>query len=216
LEEPRAFTPTEELEWTESTKSHGAPRARTRGTQLEPTRPGPSRDVVVVLGCRVEETGRMSAALERRATWAHAALRCGLAASVITSGGRRWGEHVEADVLARAFTSWGVPDAHVFPELSSLTTAENALFSAALLRRIGAERAIVVTCEWHMPRALACFRAAGVPALALPAPAPPSSLLNRARRTLHEVLSGRLDRYNLARVATIRARGVPHPFDTSP
>lgn len=158
----------------------------------------------------------MSSALARRAAWAHAALRCGLGSAVVTSGGRRWGEHVEADVLARALRRWGIPESRIFPELSSLTTAENAIFTAALLARLGAERAIVVTCAWHMPRALACFRAAGVRSAPLPAPAPPASLLTSARRTIHEALSGRLDRYNLARLATIRARGVPHPFDPAP
>lgn len=158
----------------------------------------------------------MSEALARRATWALAALRAGLASSVVASGGRRWGPHVEADVLAATFARWGVPRDRIYPELASLTTAENAVFTAALLERIGAERAIVVTCSWHMPRALACFRAAGVRCVALPAPAPPASFVTTARRAVHEALSGRLDRYNLARIAAIRARGDHHPFDPVP
>jgi uncharacterized SAM-binding protein YcdF (DUF218 family) len=175
--------------------------------------PVPPGDVVVVLGCRVETSGAMSAAMARRATWGLAAIRSGLASSIIPSGGRRWGEHVEAEVLSRAFVAAGIPSDRIFPELSSLTTVENAMFSAALLRRLSARRAIIVTCAWHMPRALSSFRAAGVRCVALSAPTPPASMATRLKRAVHEQLSSRLDRYNLERIAAVRARGDVHPFD---
>ena len=184
----------------------------TRGAPFE-EQPELGADVVVVLGCRVEATGEMSAALARRAAWGLAAIRSGLASSIVPSGGRRWGEHVEAEVLARAFVSAGVPESRIFPELSSLTTFENAMFSAALLRRLSARRVTVVTCAWHMPRALSSFRAAGIRAVALPAPTPPASVVTRLKRVIHERVSGRLDRYNLERIAVVRARGEAHPFD---
>jgi uncharacterized SAM-binding protein YcdF (DUF218 family) len=164
-----------------------------------------------VLGCRVELSGALSATLRRRADWAYVAARAGLARFVITSGGRRWGEYVEAERVAHYLVGRGLPEAGVFPELCSLTTSENALFSTALMARLGARRALVVTCNWHMPRALACFRALGVEALPLSVLTPPSTLLRTLYRRGHEVVAGRIDRSYLHSVG----RG-SHPFRESP
>ncbi|MBL8740779.1 MAG: YdcF family protein [Myxococcales bacterium] len=164
-------------------------------------------DALVVLGCRVELTGELSATLRRRADWAFVAARAGLASMVVASGGRRWGDHVEAEVVTSYLVGRGLSPSAVFPELCSLTTSENALFSSTLLRRIGARRALVVTCNWHMPRALACFRALGVDALPLSVPTPPSSLLSTLYRRGHEVVASRIDRSYLRSV-----HRPSHPF----
>jgi uncharacterized SAM-binding protein YcdF (DUF218 family) len=104
----------------------------------------------------------------------------------------------------------GLPADMVYPELCSLTTSENALFTASLLRRIGARRALIVTCNWHMPRALACFRSLGIDALPLSVPTPPSTLLATLYRRGHEVVASRIDRSYLQSVH----RG-NHPFRES-
>jgi uncharacterized SAM-binding protein YcdF (DUF218 family) len=54
----------------------------------------------------------------------------------------------------------------------SRNTAENARFSAELLRRDGIETVVVVTHAWHMRRALLAFQAAGMPARPAPTLAP--------------------------------------------
>jgi uncharacterized SAM-binding protein YcdF (DUF218 family) len=94
----------------------------------------------------------------------------------------------------------------VLLELLSLTTHENALFSAALLRRLRAEktkgednpssspiRVVVVTCSWHMRRALENFCAAGIDASPLPAGASPASSFRRIFRAGHESVCRWLD-----------------------
>ncbi len=169
-------------------------------------------DAIVVLGCRVEDDGELSSTLRRRADWAVVAHRVGLGHWVVPSGGRRWGAHVEADRLEAYLAGRGVPKEVIYPELMSLTTAENAVFSAELLGRIGARRALVVTCAWHMPRALASFRALGVDALPLPVPEGPSSLWDDVRRAAHEAVSRRLDAWTVGRVRRARRRRT-HPFD---
>jgi uncharacterized SAM-binding protein YcdF (DUF218 family) len=190
--------------------------ADTQARSEAPIAPRASDDVAVVLGCRVEDSGEPSGALRRRASWAAAAYRAGLASRIIAAGGRRWGDHVEAEATFRWLVQSGVPEDRILMELCSLTTAENAIFSAPLLRSLSKSRAIVVTCAWHMPRAVACFRAVGIEAIALSAPPPPSTLVTKVRRKVHELLSGRLDRHNFARIAAIRARGDAHPFDREP
>ncbi len=86
-------------------------------------------------------------------------------AFVIASGGRRWGEAVEADAMAEALVAGGVPGRAVVRERCSLDTIDNARFSAAILERRGIREAAVVTCSWHLPRALALFADAGVQAV---------------------------------------------------
>ncbi len=88
-------------------------------------------------------------------------------AIVVASGGRRWGTHVEADVMARELVRRGVPPSAVVRERCSLSTRDNARFTAAVMARRGAGRAAIVTCSWHMPRALALFSSAGVDAVAI-------------------------------------------------
>jgi uncharacterized SAM-binding protein YcdF (DUF218 family) len=144
-------------------------------------------DAIVVLGCKIMPSGRPSAAAARRADAAAAAYRAGVAPVVIASGGRRWGAHVESRVFGHALASAGVPRSAILTELCSLTTYENAIYSAALLRRLGARTAAVVTCGYHLPRALADFRAAGIEALPLAASSGDAGALLRVRRDLLEL-----------------------------
>jgi uncharacterized SAM-binding protein YcdF (DUF218 family) len=84
------------------------------------------------------------------------------AALVVCSGGRRWPDGVEADAMARELARAGVPERAIVRERCSLTTRENARYTAAVLGRRGIQRATVVTCSWHLPRALAFFADAGL------------------------------------------------------
>jgi len=127
-----------------------------------------SADAIVVLGCRIAPSGRPAAPAARRAATGASAFFAGVAPRIVVSGGRRWGSQIEASALRRALEGAGVPAGAVIEELCSLSTYENAIFSAAILARLGARRAAVVTCPWHMARALRAFRAAGVDAHALP------------------------------------------------
>lgn len=136
-------------------------------------------DAIVVLGCPVLEGGRPGAAAERRVHRAagafhafHAAGPGDRALLVVASGGRRWYGEAEADVIALRLVSLGVPESHIVRELCSLSTLENAAYSAEILRANGRLRPAIVTCDWHVPRALACFEWMGFAPTALPAVSP--------------------------------------------
>ena len=132
-------------------------------------------DAIVVLGCRVLPCGRLTTAAHGRASAAADAYHTGVAPLVVASGGRRWGAIVEALALRDALVARGVPASAILAELWSMTTYENAVFSTALLNRLGARSAVVVTCSWHAPRALMSFRSAGIDVTSWPreAAAPP-------------------------------------------
>ena len=153
--------------------SDGAVHERQVISPLPPAPDAEQADAIVVLGCRVSPSGRVTSTLAGRAEAASSAFLSGVAARVVASGGRRWGSSVEALALREALIVRGVPDAAIVTELWSLTTYENAVFSAALLRRLGARRAVVVSCEWPLPRAIESFRAAGIDATPWARPSSP-------------------------------------------
>jgi uncharacterized SAM-binding protein YcdF (DUF218 family) len=72
----------------------------------------------------------------------------------------------------------------------SLNTAENARFSAALLTELGAQRIFVVTCDFHMRRALSEFGRLGFDVLGLSAPSPRMGLFRGGTRAAMELASG--------------------------
>ncbi|MFO0618613.1 MAG: YdcF family protein [Polyangiaceae bacterium] len=165
---------------------------------------------IVVLGCRIDPSGRPGAAATRRADAALRAFRAGLAPRIVASGGRRWPLRgalrdggaprsvAEASAMSRYLVAEGAPESALFRELASMNTAENAIYTRALLQRITGDRApharvFVATCAWHLPRALEAFRRAGFDPTGLPAGAH-TSLVQRAALIAHELLSTRLDR----------------------
>jgi uncharacterized SAM-binding protein YcdF (DUF218 family) len=185
-------------------------------------------DAIVVLGCRILPSGRPGAPAVRRTATAASAYRAGVAPFVVASGGRRWGAQVEARVFQRELVRAGVPEDAVIEELCSLSTYENAIFSAAVLRRLvqpsGAPerppRAAIVTCPFHLPRALSNFRAAGVDAFAFPAAAAPASIAHRAYLRVHELVCGWFDARAMRRAEILVDRAelfsTPISLDTSP
>jgi uncharacterized SAM-binding protein YcdF (DUF218 family) len=150
-------------------------------------------DALVVLGCRTSSAGELSPAAARRVARAAAVWRACSARFVVASGGRRWGEAIEAVAMRAALVLAGVPRDRIALELTSLTTADNARCSAVLLARARTGRVGVVTCDWHVDRAVRAFRAVGVDAVAVPAPSPPASAWTRARRASHDAHSGWVD-----------------------
>lgn len=171
-----------------------------------------SADAIVVLGCRILVSGRPSAPAARRVATAARAYHEGVAPYVVVSGGRRWGAHVEARVLSGELQRTGVAERAILQDFWSLSTYENAIFSAALLRRLGAERVALVTCPWHMARAIENFRGAGVDACPLPAPEVDAPLFARVLRQGHELVSSCLDvrAMRSRRVLRESAAALPH------
>jgi len=150
-------------------------------------------DALVLLGCRTGP-GPLPGAAERRTQRAAEAYHAGLGRLLLVSGGRRWGGQVEADVLASALRERGVPDHVLHLERASLTTRDNARYSAALLAKLGAKTVGLVSSDWHLPRALACFRRMGVDAEGVPAPSPDLRHLGRAWRRAREYVAWLIDR----------------------
>ncbi|HEX3776216.1 MAG TPA: YdcF family protein [Polyangiaceae bacterium] len=127
---------------------------------------------LVLLGCRLGRRGALSAAGRRRAARAAEAFRAGLGKQILACGGKSWSGVRETDALCAFLAEAGVPEAALEREPWSRSTQENAHFAAQILLPHGTRRIGLVTCDWHMPRALRNFEAAGFEPIAIPAPAP--------------------------------------------
>lgn len=155
-------------------------------------------DAIVVLGCRLPKDGRPGAAIERRVAAGVALLVSGAASRLMLSGGGA-GARPEAVVMHELALRYGAPAQALLLETHSRDTIENALCSAALLRRHGLSRVIVVTDRYHLFRARLLFRHAGLEVVRVAAP--PALLARDWPMWLREALA--LPR-SLARVAVRR------------
>jgi uncharacterized SAM-binding protein YcdF (DUF218 family) len=128
-------------------------------------------DGVVVLGGAVRPA--LALARDEAATNEHAErLHAGLALArrypgvplVHTGGSARLvpGGPTEAAVAARWYEEAGLEPGRLVLEGRSRTTHENAVLTAALLGPAARGRWLLVTSAFHMPRAVAAFRAAGL------------------------------------------------------
>ena len=144
------------------------------------------RIAVVVLGGGVEAlapeygtSSLTSASAERLRYGLWLARATGL--PVAFSGGIGWGEtgnQTEAQAAERiARNEFGLPLR--WSEGESRDTRENAVRSIALLRREGVDHIVLVTHDWHMPRALRDFQRAGGESFTIEAA--PLGLARRAR-----------------------------------
>ncbi len=141
----------------------------------EKTVPAPAEECryVLVLGAQVYETGQPSKQLQARIETAFEWWRSHPDAIIIGCGGQGDNEpRPEGDVIRDWLIARGVPETQVFSESSSVNTRDNIAKAREFMD--GAEDGvIVVTSDYHLPRALAIAGDAGLKASGLPAPTLP-------------------------------------------
>ncbi|MBR6706669.1 MAG: YdcF family protein [Clostridia bacterium] len=141
----------------------------------EKTVPAPAADCryVLVLGAQVYETGEPSKQLLARIETAYGWWLSHPDAIIIGCGGQGNNEpRAEGDVIRDRLIALGVPEPQVFSESSSVNTRDNIAKARQFMD--GAESGvIIVTSDYHLPRALAVAGNAGLKASGLPAPTLP-------------------------------------------
>lgn len=121
---------------------------------------------------------------------------------ILVTGGGLFGKRPEADAMAETLQR----DFHakdIWTEDQSKDTAENAAYSATILKQHGIERIAIISQAWHLPRAITLFEQQGL--IVYPAPTgythddnepvirwlPKASALDKSATALKEYL-GRL------------------------
>ncbi|MBQ9326738.1 MAG: YdcF family protein [Clostridia bacterium] len=117
--------------------------------------PAEDPDAIVVLGAQVRSDGTPSLQLQWRlesAIEAYAAHPC----PVVVCGAQGADEpKAEALVMRDILLAAGVRDTDILTDDTSFNTRENLLHAQALLKDASARRVLVVTSDYHLPRALA-------------------------------------------------------------
>jgi uncharacterized SAM-binding protein YcdF (DUF218 family) len=149
---------------------------------------------LVLLGCRVAGPAALSPPAARRARRAARAFEAGISGHILACGGKSWHGVREADALCAFLLEAGIPEHALERELWSRSTRQNAHYAAKLLLPRGMFRVGVVTCDFHMPRALRCFRGAGFDAEPVPAVSPATSFGTTLLRDARERVSLSVDR----------------------
>src|SRR5262249_22147444 len=131
----------------------------------------PKGDVLIVLGADQLGDGTLGIVSYWRSVYAFRAFRPGGFQRVLVSGGRMG--YPNAPALAREMADFiaalGVPKEVIAVEDRSLTTRENALFTAAIVRQWPGKK-VLLTSDCHMRRARAAFAKAGVDTIPAPIP----------------------------------------------
>ena len=94
----------------------------------------------------------------------------GRAPLIIVSGAALDRGRSEAAAMAAALEHDGVPESAIIEENHSLTTHQNAFYTAQILRKHGINRFLLVTSALHMPRAMASFHGQGLAPIAAGSP----------------------------------------------
>jgi len=120
-------------------------------------------DVIIVLGAAQLPDGRPGPVIERRVAEAVRLWQAGRAPNFLMSGGATVSATPEAETMAALARAAGVPDDAIHLEARSTRTLENAVFCAKMVRARGWREVLLVTDDFHMARAVYCFRAMRLP-----------------------------------------------------
>lgn len=131
----------------------------TRHSRYDDAAAVPAEPVALVLGARVAPDGTPSLLLARRLDLAAALYRRGTVRAVLASGDNGSKRYDEVTAMMRYLQARGVPAGRVVGDYAGFDTWA----SCTRARRIfGVTRAVVVTQRFHLPRAVALCRRAGI------------------------------------------------------
>lgn len=119
----------------------------------------PAKPVVLVLGAQVYADGRPSAFLSARLDLARELYESGKARAILVSGDHGQVEYNEVDPMREYLIDAGIPEEHVVGDYAGFDTRDSCVRAN---RVFGVSELIVVTQTFHINRAVALCRDAGI------------------------------------------------------
>ena len=121
-------------------------------------------DAIIVLGAQVKADGTLSVQLQWRLDAAYDAWKAA-PCLVVACGAQGLDEPApEGKVMREYLIGRGIPEWQVLADTDSYNTRQNIENAAALLRDYPVQRVLIVTSDYHLPRALALARDQGLEA----------------------------------------------------
>ena len=124
----------------------------------------PARTVAMVLGAGLRPDGQPSTFLRRRLDAAVDVYEQGRVSVVLVTGDSSRDGHDEPTAMTDYLVAAGVPAARIVQDYAGLDTHDSAVRAATVF---GVRDAIVITQDYHLPRAVFSARAAGIDAVGL-------------------------------------------------
>jgi uncharacterized SAM-binding protein YcdF (DUF218 family) len=103
-----------------------------------------------------------------RLVHAVALYKAGKAPRLLVTGGAEPGARSEAEIMYDLLQVMGVPASAILQEDKSRDTYQNALYTAAMLDKLGMHKILLVTSAFHMRRAEALFAGRGLEVIPAP------------------------------------------------
>ena len=139
-------------------------------------------DVIIVLGAQVKEDGTPSEALRRRMTAALEVYQ-EKRQTIIVCGAQGSNEpRAEGDVMRDWLIAQGVREEDVVAETASFNTRQNLEYAKAIMEHRGLTRALIVTRDYHVARALRLCAQTGIEATGKGSPSKPEYFIKNHLR----------------------------------
>ena len=122
----------------------------------------PARPVAIVFGAGVYPDGRLSPILADRVTTAVELYRTGKALKLLMTGDNRFVDYNEPGYMRAYALQLGVPDEDIVLDYAGRRTYDSCYRARHIF---GVEDAVVVTQEFHLPRAVMLCRGLGIDAV---------------------------------------------------
>lgn len=108
-------------------------------------------DYILILGCAVYSDGSLTPMLSDRVQVGVSLYKQGVCNKILMSGDHQTEDYNEVDPMKEAAISMGVPVEAIETDSYGLSTYDSI---ARLVEEFGAKRVLIVTQEYHLPRAL--------------------------------------------------------------
>jgi uncharacterized SAM-binding protein YcdF (DUF218 family) len=115
-------------------------------------------DAIVVLGARTYADGRASMALHDRVATGALLYRGGLAPRLILSGGQGDGTVHETEAMRDLAHQQGVNSEDIILDAEGVNTASTVANTCVILKQLHAQRILVVSHFYHLPRIKMCYQ----------------------------------------------------------
>ena len=145
-----------------STKDKIYPAVNAENAEL----PDGAFDCIFILGCGVYEDGTPSPMLRDRLFTGASLYDAGLAPKIIVSGDHGREDYDEVNTMRNVLVSMGVPEEDVFMDHAGFSTYDS-LYRADYI--FGVKKAVIVTQDFHLPRAVYIAGQRGIDAVGVTA-----------------------------------------------